>query len=197
VRTKPKKAPTLALKYVAVRGSTISDEDAAVIGPALEDIASRNAVDNIRSLDKHLVLETVEGDPKHPLRKFYNWNKSEAARAHWLQRTGDLIRSIRIVQVQMGRRQAPTPVFLHVPDHSRRARDEPRRRSSVLVQDVLANDPVYASALSAQIRIIIQALERLEHVTSLRATAPEVVRLRDSIRAAITEYHAEMQIAAE
>ena len=188
-KTVAKAKPTrMSSRYVAATGAPFSDEQAQVIGVELAKIASANAVDDIRSLDKRLVFEAVQRDPKHPLRQFYEWDESEAAVKHWLAHTGLLIRSVRIVHVTLGKRSKPQPMFLYDPDHPRRSPNEKTRRGHVLTEDALANDPAFASVLSQQIRMISLAVDRLEHVTSARPSPAEVVTLCESMRAALTAY---------
>jgi len=172
--------------YVAAKGAPFSDEDALVIGRELEKIAAENSVDDVRSLDKHLVLKAVEADSDHPLRRFYNWDVGEAARQHWLSHTQKLLSGIRVVTITMGKRGPIKPAFVYA-EH--RPRDGGATvRSHVLLVDAEKSDPWLQSIVSQQIRSIVNAVERLEQLTMTRSPSPDVDALRDDVRAAIDRY---------
>lgn len=196
-KPKLKASPKRGCQFVAATGAPFSNKQAAIIGAELQRIAEENRVDDIRSLDKHLVFEAVERDPRHPLRQFYNWNESEAARAHWIERTGLLIRSVRIVTVNLGKMSKPMPMFLYDPNHMKRSPTERTRRGHVLTEDAMLNDPVFASAVSAQIRALELTLDRLEQTTSMRSSPVGVAELRDEVRVAMNRYFERLATAAE
>lgn len=184
-------APEMATRYVAATGAPFSDESAEVIGRELAKIAEANRVDDIRSLDRKLVFSIVEQDANHPLRQFYNWDDESAARAQRVAHTGLLIRSVRIVTISLGKRGKPMPMFLYVPDYEKRA-GTTKQRGHVLTEDALADDPAYASAVAYQIRAIMHAVARLEHVVTSRRSPRNVVELCAGLRTAITDYKASL-----
>ena len=182
-RTRPKMAP----RFARASGAPISDEDAQIIGEELLRIAEAHKVDGIRSLDKHLVFAEVENDPNHPLRRFYNWNEREAARLHWVDRTALLIRSVRVVTIE-ARVERHEPMFVRADVCT----PEQPKRTKVLRDDVLANDPIFASAIGYQVRSIENALRQLEGLTSGREPPKNIAALRDALRDAIDDYKASL-----
>lgn len=187
------------LAYSASAGSPFSDEDMGIIGPELRKIADENRVDELRSLDRRLVVETLEKDPDHPLWTAGRFDRDykSAARKHWLAHAGLMIRSVRVVVVDLSGRPKtrPSPGYFFVPAEVRtREQNGIARRSHVVAEDVLRDDPAFASALGAQVRIITGALQRLEHMTSMRDRVPsEVVLLRDRMRASVDDYLASLE----
>lgn len=183
--------------YVPAAGSPFSETDMLVIGPALARIAEQNRVEDLRSLDKHLVYEAVEADPHHPLRPFLNWDDLAAARLHRIAQVQTLIRSVRIITVQMGKRSSPEPMFIHVPDAAKRPHGATQQRSQVLMADVLNNDPAYASALSSKMRVLQSTFRQLEHVVNGRGEeAPtEFAMFCQEVRAAIDRYNVRVTTA--
>lgn len=180
--------PEMAVRYVAAVGSPFSDDDAEIIGIELLRIAKQNAVDDVRSLDDAFVYSIIENNDEHPLRKYLEWDDEKAARKHRIQQTGVMRRSVRVINLSLGERAVPTPMFLHVPDYARRSESVVHERKHVLTDDVLRSDPAFASACSAQIKLIRHALERLEHVTSMRPSPVELVQLAADMRYALDSY---------
>lgn len=187
-----KKAKTIVRYESAAK--TFTDEDARIIGPALQKIADANQVGDVRSLDKQMVFDAVEADPKHPLRRFYNWDDAACARKQRLARTLEMIRSVRIVIVTMGKRGRPTPQFLYVPESERRRsgvkEKKATRRRNVLSNDLLGSQsPEFMSMLSAKIRAIEDLTKALAHVALLnKATPPEVKALVNELTGALHKY---------
>jgi len=196
-KTAKTKGRALATHFVAAPGSPFSEADVAVIGRELVKIAERNRVGDVRSLDKRLVLAAVEEDEDHPLRPYFEWDDAKAARSYRLVQAATMIRSVRIVSSGVGPRAQPIPLFLFDPDHTKRVPGETARRSRVLTEDLLKDDPAFASNLAHSIRSITFTLERIEHMTSMRRTPPEVVRYRDGLRAVTDDYFGALANAAE
>lgn len=177
------------IRYTAAPGSPFTDKQAEVIGRALAKIAESCKVDDIRSLNKHVVFAAIKADPKHPLRKFYNWNVHEAARAHWLDRTLTLIRSVQIIYLDMPEIGEPQPMFVTADKVPVMRGDKfLRQRAQVLRSDLLRNDPIFMSAIGRMIRALTSSLKRLEALTSSRQAPREVKNLIHSVRSAINEY---------
>jgi hypothetical protein len=188
-RRKPAPTPNIAptFEYVAAKGSPFSDDDAAVIGAELARIAEANKVEDLRSLDKHLVFEAVEADPNHPLRRFFDWDDASAARKQRISIAATLIRSVRIVSVVMGKRSAPTPAFFYAPDLATR-QPAPGPRAHVAVGDLMRNDPAFMSALSSQVKQVRYSVERLEHLTKSRKAPDSVVELVAEFKESLDRY---------
>lgn len=180
--------PKLArLRFVRAPGAPIGDDDAVLIGNELLKIAEANKVGDLRLLDKKLVFAQIEADAKHPLRKFYNWDVQQAARRHWIEQTGTLIRSIRVVEVAARLPGKPQPMFVFAEVTGKDSTET--RRTHVLRSDLLNNDPAFASAIGYQIRHIRDALMQLEGLTSSRCP-DNVARLRDALRESLDDYQA-------
>lgn len=179
--------------FQAVRGSPFSNEDAEVIGPELLKIAEQNRVDDVRSLDSKLVYAAVEADPDHPLRRFVWFEDDDAAaRAGRLARVGLLIRSVRIIYLTIRKREQPAPMFLYDPKHGTRPKSdvEPARRSHVLIDDALKDDPAFVSTLNGQIQLIRNAFKRLDHIANLRSVPVHVKAFLVAQRKAFKELDA-------
>jgi|HubBroStandDraft_4_1064222.scaffolds.fasta_scaffold193499_3 hypothetical protein len=162
----------MARRYVRAAGAPFSDEDAPIIGRELQKIADAHQVGDLRQLDKKLVFGIVEANPRHPLRRFYNWDVAAAARRHWLDCTAVLIRSIH-VEVRVGRMQKQVSMFSYAEAPTNQARTH-FKRTRVLTEDLLRNDPAFSSAVGFNIRRINDALRTLENLTSCRRVSPEL-----------------------
>lgn len=181
------------LKYgVAPSAQAVLDErEAQIAGRELRKIAEAHQVGDIRALDKRLVFEVIEADPKHPmraLRAYGGWDKDDAARRHWIDVTGKIIAGLRIIRLNLkGKVVDVRPQFLYVPPPEVRKGEE-RSRSRVLAEDVYAHNPQYVSALAAQVKLIDSAVKRLEHIVSNGPAPVEVGTLSHDLRAALTTY---------
>lgn len=84
--------------YFAREGSRFTDEDAALIGPELERLASAG-----HSSTKDILEEGR--DPGSPLHPFFEWRDEEAAEAHRRQQAREIAGSILVrVKVRNGYR---------------------------------------------------------------------------------------------
>jgi hypothetical protein len=185
----------MAKRYVAATGSGYSEDEAQLIGTELALIAKANKTD-VSSLDKVIVYERVEKTPDHPLRPFYEWDDAKAARANRLCVTGNMIRCIRTVDIghNSNGTELRRPEFLYVPNGTVKAEGN-ARRSRVLTDDVLANDPMFANALGHKIRMVKFAVEGLAWLARSRSTSPEVSRLVETMEAALNAYLASVTIS--
>lgn len=188
-KKKPMKVP--GQQYVRAPGAPFGEEDATLVGTELKKIADAHRVGDVRSLDKSTVFEAIEADPNHPLRKLYDWDVTKAARAQWIERTGQIIRGIRVVSLPIRKHEKPTPMFIYVPRADRdRINDKigTRPRSRVLTEDLIASDPDFASALSGQIKIVRDAVNRYAHIVSMRGSPRAYEDLSSALRRAIEEF---------
>jgi hypothetical protein len=173
-------------KIVRTPSAPFSVEDAKIIGEELLKIAEANRVADIRLLDKKLVFAAVEADPEHPLRRFYDWDVKRAARKHWLEWTEKLIASVRI-EWKIGKFTKTLPITLSA-EVPRMKHGTSRQR--VLTEDVLMDDPMFASAVGLRLRNIDSALAQLETLTSCRKTPQAINELLERLRAALDTYKA-------
>ncbi len=115
MKKSPKKRGTgLEKRFVPRRGSPLTDEDAAVLGVMLQELAESNAVDGIRHVKPRDLTLRVKSLPKgHPVLRFYdNWDKARAAEKHWDSVSRTLIRSIHVTVVRANVRVVePRPMF--------------------------------------------------------------------------------------
>ncbi len=188
-RSSRKKAPKVSFRYTAAKNSGFTDEDAAIIGGVLERIATENAVDGIRSLDKDLVLDEYESGTCPELTPYLEQDKDEAQRQYWRSQIGTMIRSIRVatVSVELGSRAAPRPQF--VTCKNRRGHGVAPVRSRVMTDDVMASDPLFASAYSLQVKIVSNAVKKLEHLVAMKQNSPAHMKaLPEGLRATLDSY---------
>lgn len=86
----------MSVKFVAVQGSSFSDEDAARLGPELSRIAATHA-----NPTNDTVVEAAR-DPNSPLHDFiYKYDDTEAARRHRVDIARHIVRSI-LVEFERG-----------------------------------------------------------------------------------------------
>ena len=194
-----KRAPKVSFRYIAARNSPYTDEDAEVIGSCLQRLAEDNTVDGIRSLDKDLVLEAYESGNAPELDPYLEQDKIKAQRQYWKNQIGVMIRSIRITTVttDIGPKPEPRPQF--VTCKNRRGHGAAPTRSRVLTDDVMNNNPLFASAYSLQVRLINQAVKKLEHLVDMKGDAPaHMLSLPSSLRAVLDGFQADvLEEAAE
>lgn len=157
-----------------------------MVGEELEKIARANQINNINHLDAEMVFKTIENDPKHPLWKVYEKNKDKAARKHWLEFTRKLITSVRVVVVQLKARPRFEPVYISAEAPVRKNGSAVLRRSHIAAPDVLANDPIFLSALSGKLRRLVGVLRELEQLAARRPTPPDVLQFLQDVRAAVS-----------
>lgn len=192
-----KRTPKVTFRYIAVKNSSYTDDDAEIIGACLQRIAEDNVIDGIRSLDKDLVLEEYEGGNAPELEPYLEQDKNEAQRQHWRNQISGMIRSIRVTQVKLrlGLKPEPRPQFVTCKNRS--GHGIAPVRSRVLTDDVMANDPLFASAYSLQVRLISSAVKKLEHLMDMKKNAPDHMRgLPSSLRDILDAYLADVLGAA-
>ena len=190
--SKVRKSESPAVRYVAATGAPISSKDAEIIGAELRKIAEAHACNNIRQLDKHVVMEEVERDRNSPLRNYLEWDDKKAGKAYRLQQMGQLIRSIRIVPIKIpkGAMVVPQPMFFSAENVPRYQGDKViRHRAQVLSEDALNNDPIFMSILGQHIRRMMDSFKALERVSSARAPE-EIQDLVATLREVFDQYQA-------
>lgn len=182
-------------RFVKAPGAPFSDEDIQLIGAELLKIARAYRVEDVSLLDAKMVFAVVKADPKHPLRRFYDWNTKRAAEKHWVAWTRKLIVSVRI-EVKVGPFTRPIPITLSA--ELPRLKHGARRRR-ILAEDVLKSDSLFASAADFRLRTIESNIAQLEMLVDVRGgrVHPKVKRLLEVIRAGFDEYRAEDAKAAE
>lgn len=193
---KAQAAPTV--RFVRAVGAPIStDEDAAIIGTEVMRFAEANRVEDVRSVNYAAFFATIEADPQHPMRRFYEWDLETAARKHWIDRTRVLVNSVRYYVPKLGDASRPEPITVYAEAPVRSDSGVAARRTHVVREDALAKDPVFMSAIGGQIRRIEDALVSLERFTSSRVPPVPIARLRDELRAAMNRYRGTLDVAAE
>src|SRR5208337_1155149 len=105
------KTPTRAA-YMARSGAPFSNEDAQIIGPELMKIAVEQRVADVRMLDKQVVLQAVEANAHHPLRRFFTWDEADAAHGFRLEEARTLIKGVVIVYANLPARENIRPMFV-------------------------------------------------------------------------------------
>jgi hypothetical protein len=194
-------APT-SVRFSWRTGAPFNEEDAALVGAELLKLARASCVADVASLNPREVFEAIYADADHPLRKMFGDFKDVegAARRHWIQMTGTMIRSISVQIVALpGRALEPVrPMFVHAEARVKEGDGTTVRRRRVLTEDALKSDPAFISAVGFKIRAITDALAGLESLTAWgHSVPPEIAQLRDSLRHAIDSYHGAIAQAAE
>jgi len=80
--------------YRAVPGSHITDRDAEVVGPAIEELVRRNGC----ATAELVVAEAAK--KSSPLRAYFEWDDARAAMERRLEQARYLLRSVRVVIVR-------------------------------------------------------------------------------------------------
>lgn len=182
----------MAPRFVRAPGAALTNAQAQLVGEEFFKIAQANAVDDVRALDKKILWETLEAqgirdNPNHPLRAVYDLNVEAAAKKHWIDHTGKLMRSIRYEVVRGGIcHLEPVWIVATIPPGA--TRHQPQR-AHVLREDLLSSDPMFVSALGRNIRGIQSALMQLEVLTNARPNPPEdIADLVRALREVMTSY---------
>jgi hypothetical protein len=199
MKAKKKDHPTF--QYSWQTGAPFGREDAELVGRELRKLADANEVDDVRALDKRAVFEAIYSDPAHPLRRLYGdfADEAGAARRHWIDLTGKMLSSIRVQVVRLGTHEfeAPRPMFVHVEAHVRETGGSLIRRTRVLTEDALRNDPTFVSAAGLRVRAMMDSLGALEALVSWRRElVPELVELCAGLRRELDGYLAKVNKAA-
>jgi hypothetical protein len=192
-------APVLARRFVRAPGAIgITDEDAPVIGRELDRIAEMHKIGSARALDPRLVWDAVKRDKASVLRKFYNWNPREAAEAHWLDRTRQIMRSVRLVEVDLGSRERHVAPWEYAEVSVVTPKGVATRRTHVDRRDLLRNDPAFMSALGFHLKRITDSLAKYEDLVSSRDSPSRYVQVARGLRTVMDDFYAELdQEAAE
>ena len=104
-----KRKPKVKIEFIAGKGSPFTDDEVnESIGPALERHIAKYG-----TIDKHILLEEVEADPEHPLRRHIEWNDAKAAKRYRLIQISKIIRFVRF-QVEVGGKVITPRVFENV-----------------------------------------------------------------------------------
>jgi hypothetical protein len=82
-------------EYYAVVGSRLSDKDAAVIGPALSELADKGEV-------KPRDIVDVAKSSNSPLHSYFEWNDARAADLFRLEQARHMLRSVRVRYTENG-----------------------------------------------------------------------------------------------
>jgi hypothetical protein len=191
--------PVLARRFVRAPGAVgITDQDAPVIGRELDRIAELHKIGASRALDPRLVWEEVRRDKASVLRRFYNWNKDQAAEAHWLDRTRQIMRSVRIVEVEIGSRERHVSPWEYAEVSVQTPKGVATRRTHVDRRDLLRNDPAFMSALGFHLKRMTDSLAKYEDLVSSRGCPERYVRVAQGLRTVMDDFYAELdQDAAE
>jgi len=112
----------------------MNDADREAVKKALYELSERN---NGR-LTAEMVVDDAKDNPESPFYKYFEWDESEAARAHWIDRARDLIRTVRIEVVSK-------TLTYQVPAYVRDPEAEPSAQGYVAVQ-TLKREPANAVA---------------------------------------------------
>ena len=100
-----------------------------------------------------------------------------------------MIRSVQVTQVKANLGPKPTPRPQFVTTKNRRGHGVAPVRSRVLTDDVMANDPLFASAYSLQVRLISNAVRKLEHLVDMKQDSPDhMLSLPTSLRSVLDAY---------
>jgi hypothetical protein len=164
----------------------LSERDAQMVGEELDKIAQANQINSINHLDPEMVFKTIENNPRHPLWRVYEKNKDKAARKHWLEYTRRLITGVRVVIANVSKRPKVEPAYYSAEAPVRKNGSTVVRRTHIASSDVLANDPIFLSALSGKLRRFVSVLRELEQLASRRPTPPDVMQLLQDVRAAVS-----------
>lgn len=91
-RSKPKqsKAMTISIKdYFATKGSRFTKDDAAVIGPELQELAASGQT------NANSIVEVARSS-NSPLHRYFEWDDKKAAHQYRLGQADDIVLSIRV-----------------------------------------------------------------------------------------------------
>jgi hypothetical protein len=159
--------------------------DGQLVGEQLMRMAQARQINNIHYLDPEEVFEEVERNPEHPLRKVFDWNDQSAARTQRIDYTRRLITTVRVIvaHVKAGPR-ITEPLFVTAKAPVVQPGSPALRRSHILSNDMLANDPAFASVVSRYTRQMLNELNKLEHLARSRPLPAEVQQLITDVRAA-------------
>lgn len=163
----------MTVNFIRAPGAPFSEEDVRIIGEELLRIADANRLEHVSLLDKKLVFEAVEADPDNPLRRFYDWDVTSAARKHWLAFTHKMIMSVRI-EWKIGKFTRPLPITLSANVSSRFKPGPVRRR--ILTADAMQHDPMFASAVGFRLRSVDGLLGQLEGLIGAHGKLPEAIK---------------------
>lgn len=102
-------------EYVVAPGARISKKDAAVVGQALIDYCKRHGT----GIKPQELWEEIKSKPRHPLRKFFEWDQGEAWEKYNVNVCRKLCRSIDVVLTVKGGKKRCIGLFESVRMESR------------------------------------------------------------------------------
>jgi len=158
------------MKYVAARGSRLSDEQAQSYGEHFEMLIEQGNGE----LTPDVVLRDAEelGSPTH---EFFVWSDSEAARRYRLGQAGYLLRSIHVVVSTSDDETIETRAFLHVQvkieasdGEAEDGRDDETRGVFVTVADAMSSAEMRAQVIAEALRQLVHWRERYKQYTELK-----------------------------
>lgn len=187
----PAKMPSNVRRFERRAAAPFKEVDTDLVGTELMKLAAEFGVDEIDSLDPEQTYERIRSDPKHPLRRFYDFDDVEkAARAHWIDFTKRLLNSVSYITVDMKKTDDPIPLFVYgvAPIRKDDGTSSIAKRRMVSNQ-MLKNDAAFISSVGEKIRIVRAAVSGLEWVIRTKKSAvPLVAELHEKLERALTEY---------
>lgn len=144
--------------YHAAKGARLSDADAAIIGPALEQLAAARGLDAPEGLTPAEIV-TAALPNTSPLHRFFEWDDSDAARQYRLWQARHLANSWRVEIAYVDDTRSPAsysvPGLVSVVTQPQ-APGEDLRRAYIPITDALAQ-PGYRA------QIVTDARRRLDY----------------------------------
>lgn len=148
-------AQALQRVYHAVRGARLSDADAAIIGPALEQLAAARGLDAPEGLTPSEIVAAATPDDS-PLHRFFEWDDSDAAQQYRLWQARHLAKCWHVEIAYVDDTRSPAsflvPGLVSVATIPHSASEDAPRRAYVPIADALAQ-PQYRAQLVSDARM--------------------------------------------
>jgi hypothetical protein len=141
----PPAPPTPQIEYTAATGTRFTNEDAQKLGPYLTELAKKHG-----RLTRKLLLEIAEDTPKSPLRGYFDWNDTSAARRYRLIQAGEIIRFVKYYAI-VGETRIETRAFENVRVSDQVPNATPGR-GYVLASTVFTNDDLSRQILERALK---------------------------------------------
>jgi len=164
------------MKYKAVKGSHLTDEQAKRYGPHIERLAERNG----GAVTPDDVV-TDARDTDSPLHDYFEWNDAVAARIYRRKQAGHLLRSISVVVEHKKVAAEPLRAFHNVVVRPADDSGAEPRRVYVTIERVLSEEDLRRQVIEQALKQLLSWQARYKQYKEFDTVFGAIAELQDTL----------------